>query len=593
MYNLININQLVSQLEEARNTLTYTLHLPYEPAVLKTILADKNYHDKMDIIIQYIHQACSCLFISEFNEKESTPSQCTSVNSSPDKLKKWIDEPISKKWLFFGDEYFDISEKQHPPGPLSILGSPRFYAVWNAMLIHHCFLATYDKLYNMIFQNIEVDAYKVSRHFNCWGVNYSLKKGGYLIDANPVNKFIFNQGKRKTSYGVVDSNTASNNAFNNYPSSFISLKTLFSSYSKYKKISDQIKLSKNSKEVPEKISNQKTKNEKCKDISFSLNNLPLLQQLRGRGKELTNILKLYDGQKSIIPDDISKFMKSVSHIQCEPIKLTDDWEENPMTPIDILYYKYKLEQTFNFDLVHCISKNITSFDQRLNQRMHDDSTLIDVITSIVNFPNVFSRPLLVQMAFDSCSDHRQLDSSFLTKRITSPDSMLDINKRSIRKTDSHNFFNQWKDCYNNFVDYMSELVFPIYESYFFVILYDVFSNSQESAAQNVLKLYHQLSDYLSTDTVFSTINEDYYRNEIMRIYNFDRGKNKALNGEDFISYGYGNEEGPPQSFSKVALSTYNHIPESMPPLISRQYLYENFKRTKESLLVSCTASLLR
>lgn len=588
MYNSIDINHLCFQLEEARNTLIYTLHLPYEPTVLQKLLTNKDFSDKIDIIIQYTHQACSCLFNSEYNEKESTPSQYASINSPAEELKAWLKTEISRHWLFFGDKYSDVSQKKYPPGPLSVLGSSRYFTTWNAMLIDHCLLATYDKLYNIIFQNIKLDPYKISRHFNCWGVNCSLAESGFRIDAGPDNQFIFNKGLDKVPYGVVDSNIASNNASNNYSTSFMNLKNYLSCCSKYEKLSDKIMISKTVEE------NRKESNiEELKEISIFLNNLPLLQQLRGRGKELTNILKLYDGQKIIRLKDINNFKECVSLIQYEPVKPTDGSKKSHMKPVDILYYKYKLEQTFNFDLVYCISKNIEFFDQRLNQRMYDDTTLIDVITSIVNLPNIFSRPLLVQMAFDSCSDYQHLDSSFLVKRITSPDSMMSIDKRSVRITDSNNFLNQWKDCYNSFVDYMSELVFPIYESYFFAILYDIFSNPQKSEAENVLSLYLELSDYLSKDEVFSKINESYYQNEIMRVHNSDCKEDGMLNSEDFISYSYCNEEKLPLSFSKVVLSTYNHIPEAMPPLISRQYLYKNFKRTKECLLTSCTATLLK
>lgn len=579
MYISLSVNNLLHQLNEAKNTLTYTLHLPYQIDPIRSVVELKEtYSEKVEIITKYMHKSCLSLFTSTFIEESNIYTNSGQYNEYLRSFEESLHGCLSGNWLFFGANRPD-STKQYPPGPLHVLGTSQYYSILSDMLTHHCLLATYDKLHDIIFQDIKVNCYKISRHFNCWGFNYSKKKEGFTINATSDNQFTFNEGKEKSAHSVVDSNTASNNASNNYPSSFINLKKTLSAYTKYQEISAQI------------IASEDDKTGKCKDITLPLSLLPLLQQLRGRGKELSNIFKLCKGGETLRPSDIKKFIDSVHLLQQEPIKLTSDESEQHMTPVDILYYKYKLEQSFPFDLIYCLTKNITVLDKRLNQNLRDDSALIDVITSIVNFPNTFSRPFLIQMAFDSCSDFLQLDSSLLTERVESPDTVASINKRSKLKTDSHALIDQWRYCYNNFINYMAEFVFPIYESYFFVMMYDVFSDPKKSAAENILDMYSELGDYLSTHKIFKAINYTSYQEEIMKR---DSGglRKGTLKADDFIASNYANTNLQTSTLQKVYLSVYNHLPEPEPPLISREYLYKFFPRTKECLLSSCTAELL-
>lgn len=579
MYISASVNSLSQQLEEAKNTLTYTIHLPYQIDSIRSISESKEtYSEKIDIITRYMHKSCLPLFTSTFVEESDIYTNSGQHGEYLQSFEKSLNSSLSGNWLFFGANRPD-STKQNPPGPLHILGTSQYYSILSDMLTHHCLLATYDKLHDIIFQNIEVNCYGISRHFNCCGFHYSKKKQGFTISATSDNHFIFNDGKEKSSYSVVDSDIASNNASNNYPASFLNLKNTLSKYTKYQKIASQI------------IPSDADQSGKCKNVTIPLSLLPLLQQLRGRGKELSNVFKLCNGGEPLRPSDIKKFMESIHLIQQKPIKLTANVLEPHMTNVDILYYKYKLEQLFPFDLIYCLTKNIMFFDKRLNQRICDDSTLIDVITSIVNFPNTFSRPFLIQMAFDSCSDFLQLDSSLLSERIQSPDKIVYINKRPPLKTDSHAFLSQWRYCYNNFINYMAELIFPIYESYFFVMMYDVFSNPQKSVAENVLEMYTELGDYLSTEKVFKAISYNSYQEKIMKRCNSEVG-NKNLETDDFITSDYSNANLQTSTLGKVCLSVYNHLPEPTPPLISRDYLYKNFPRTKECFLASCTAELL-
>lgn len=566
MNNKITLKTIDFSLSEARNTLTYTLHLNYDPDRLKAIINENTSEDPIALMSKYMHEACLPLF-------------CPTLYTKTDYLEH--DGLRGGDWHFFGSSYPDTSTGQHAPGPLSCLDTSRYYRVWETMLTHHCLLATYDKLYNIIFHKIPIHGYHLSRLFSCYGFNYVLEDEKFHIKMQH-NEFGVDELEKNTQNGVVDSNTASNYGRNSVPSSFKTIRTMLDRYANYHEIRDTIQLKSENK-----------KSGKVIDVSIPMNMIPLFQQMRGRGKEFANIVKLYDSSLHPTPQHIKKFMESVDIIQKEPIKLIGYETEQHMTPADTLYYQYKLEQTFNFDLVYCISRNIISFDKRFNQRMCDDLTLIDIVTSAVAFPNTISRNLLVQMAFDCCTDSLQLDTSLLVKRVQSPDSVITINKRPKKLTDPHNFFNQWKTCYNNFVNYMTELVFPIYESYFWVMIYDAFSDPQKSTAENILKLYFELNNYLSKETVFKDMSNNFYMKEIMQLHNFDYGKGqKELNASDFIVPNYSDNNIDYSTLAKVALSTYNHIPKSTPTLISRDYLYGLFPRTRECLLNSCTSDLL-
>lgn len=562
MNNFISINNLDSMITEARNTLTHTFSLNYEPDSLLAELNQENPAAKISRMSKYMHEACLPLFCPVSYDR----STVTKLNGL-----------CNGTWQFFGDLSPNDSTPQKRAGVLSCLTSTQYYKVWESMLTHHCLLTTYDKLHDIIFHEIEISGYHLMRLFDEQGFHYALKNGNFHIGTENGH-FNIPELQKNSKSKVADSNRASNYGRNSYPSKLGTIKEIFISYPKLTEIGKYIKLSRSE--------NAKQKYTK---VVIPMNIFPLLQRIGGKGKDFANICKLYNSQQSLTPMHLNKFIDSVSSIQ----ELTPD-EVKCMTKTDILYSQYKLEQVFNFNLVYCLTKNIRSFDKRFEQRMHDDSTFIDTVSSVVNLPNTFSRPFLIQMAFDCCADDLHLDSSFLVTRVNSSDMVMSVDKRSHKMTDTHNLLRQWRDCYNNFVNYMAELVFPVYESYFFVMMYDMFSDSESSPAQTILNLYTTLGDYLSNEEVFKEISNDYYIKLIKDIYNpsFFR-KPPIIKDDDFIMPDHFGCTVQPKTLEMVTLSTYNNTPASMPALISRDYLYEHFPRSKECFLTSCTADLLK
>lgn len=554
-----DIKDIVNQINEARNVLTYTFQFSYNKEVIEQ-LSQYSDKEKFETLFKHIHTACRPLFCSSFNEKNTFS------------LNKGLEYG---QWQFFGDEVSDTSQKAYPVGPLRYLDTFHSWSIWEKILTHHCLLATYDKLHNIIFNNIQFTGYNISRHLGCTGIHYALTHNFLHLEVSE-GEYIVKELDKKCRNAVIDSNTASNYGRNSYPQCFSTLKEYFTKYNTYKDLAKQITLT-------------YTPDNKPFSVTVPGNLLPLLQQLRGRGKNLANIFNLYDGQRVLKQADIDKFHKSVSEIQGEPIKpLHGESESSQMTYTDEIYYKHKLEQTFNFNLVNCITKNIQVLDERFNQRFCEDVAFIDSVVAFINFPNTNSRHLLIQMAFDCCSDYLSPDTSSLVQRINTPDVVAIIDKHSTKWTTPYNLFSKWQETCTNFINYMAEIVFPVYESYFFVAIYDLISKPELSPEQTLLTMYLELGNYINTLDLNYESKNDFQANYNNALFDCS----SALSAENVIVPKYPDNSIRSSTFSKVALSTYNHLPEPKPILINRNFLYENFSHSKDCYLTSCIADIL-
>jgi len=265
-----------------------------------------------------------------------------------------------------------------------------------------------------------------------------------------------------------------------------------------------------------------------------------------------------------------------------------------MSPVDTLFYKYKLDQTFYFDLAWCLTRNIQALNDRFNQRFEDSASFIDIVTGALHLPNTVSRSLLVQMAFDCCSDDRKAGYDFFTSRIIHSDDAMYFDKRRLAITDQHNTLDTWEKRYNRFINYMTSLVFPVYESYFFVMMYDIFSESKQSLTENIYALYEILNDYLSAHS--NEIKQEYYRDEIINLHNQKPKSSNDLNVDDFILADYptsiDDDKSFPSLFSKVVLSIYNHMSDPVPSLINLYYLHKVFGHAEECFLTSYIKDLI-
>lgn len=543
----MDISDLRESITEARNVIIYGSHFPYKPKEYVTKKEPQDDKGVLNALLEYMHESCTYIF-------------------------------AETKLEFFGPIRPEKPESISLP-PLRGLDSRLgFINVWKKMLNYHCLLTTYDKLHNIIFHNQRLEGYGLSRHINNCGLDYSRKENNFRLYATDQNEYIINDGEKNCNYGVVGSDKASNEGRNSYPNSFNTLTQLFDKYNNYSYISNQIT-----------ISESNGKPTKC---SIPISMLPLLNNLRGQGNLLKNILKLYDSRQNITAN-MKKFHLSVKELE-ESIERTQDY----FTRMDILYYKYQLEKTFHLDFAYCLTKNIEKLSKRLKRPLNDDS-FIDFVSSSINLPNVFSRHLLIQMAFDCCTEYHDFNSSFLIRQVLNPDSIASFDRRINKVTNSFDMLSQWQNRYRDFINYMVEFALPMYESYFFVSLYDYYAAPEDSAAQTALKLYDILNVYLSSDEVFNSITTDYLVNEsidacskVISVGTGTKDNTAKLSRKDFILPDYSNFSVNENIFRKVILSTYNHLPEPTPVLISQEYFNNNFKRMKQNFINSCTAELL-
>lgn len=539
MYSQLSISEFENLINESKNVLTFTLHLNYP-----TINGIER--NLVNEVWQITHENCAKLL----NNGDLN---------------------------FFGRYLPDTS----PDAPLSLaeMASPSSYhLIWSKLLKHHCIMATFDKLHNIIFSTEQLSSYELVRRFTDVGFHYSLTHNGFKVSAME-NQFVFNDGLEKSPFGVIKSeDTASPTA-----STKRKLETLSRAMSP-----DSINL----KSIPEAI------HQAAINRSVPGNYAVIFQLLNGRSKNFKRIFTLYSAKKSAsisssITKQILTFIKEVIEEPTFSVKRTGP-HSNPINRVDYLYYKYRLEQLFNFDLIYCLVKNIDELDRYCNQNFSENIPFIDFVTCSINLPNVFSRHLLVQMAFDSFKTEQDLSSSCLLDRLKSPDVIAKFKDSSIRLTDSHLRLPQWEKRYSDFINYLSKVVFPVFESYFFTLLYEQcnLSHSNQTIADSLLKLYFILMDYLSSEEVYSDLLHP--ERIIENAWNQNRPPNQGpINSKNIIVPDYQIDEHMNTGlFRRLTLSAYNHTPESIPALLNLEY-FRAFDNLPDRFLDLCTAYAIK
>lgn len=591
MYTEENLYSIHHSLFEARQVLRYGMHLSNDP--------DHTFKDRVT---------------------NSIPASDVVNNAMQQTLQTCSAILDAEKVHFYGS--YTVSalasiKSGSIPASLECLNDYRYFpTVWTKILSHHCLLATYDKLHDIIFSGFQLSVGEFIKYFKLCGLDYALNNGVIHV-IWPQKPCFFD---KKSSSGIVESDTVAASTAS-YQKSFHALNQIFQNL----KPSNLASLSTFIRSEDQKI-------------MFSANHLVLLQQIRGRVHELNYIKKIYTSQKGITYSDFAKFITSVNAFQQSPIKLTDsDWEEivsinasndagstsnhhELLTWSDKIYYKYKLEQVFHFDLINCLSQNIQRLEKRLNTRF-DLPSFIDIATSSVALPNVLSRHILIQMSFDSLTKDRDLKNSSLQQIIHEPDILMKYNSHSPKYTDNHIMISEWTNRYIEFINYMVTLVFPVYESYFFITLYDLMltMNSQHSMCNILMDMFNTLKDHLNTEDVYKEIL--YLKDEVLEKCNIPSSNSKkesSLTLHDIIVPNYENilkKMGTKNAtgrysipklkkifedsgidinlYQQLVLSIYNHIPDPAPALISEKYLKSKFGDLQKHFVEICVKELLR
>lgn len=239
----------------------------------------------------------------------------------------------------------------------------------------------------------------------------------------------------------------------------------------------------------------------------SKNILPIINSYReGRALSVSGYEKYIECICNLhLQNRIEAIDKNIKYKVLKPVM------EHNMSLSDKIYLRYQIEDIFSPVMIDCIYRNIfptvaTSFSM-------DDQATINLLSSCLTLPNVFTRQYIFQMGMDTIIKHPDYDfgaSDFF--------SQYQIDTRAIvisartktnylrRQMNLSIFLNQ----YVNFVNYLGHMLLPVYENYFLILLWNSVRNTfpEKSEGGSILYLYkllrHLLNDKDFVEELFST-----------------------------------------------------------------------------------------
>ena len=168
-------------------------------------------------------------------------------------------------------------------------------------------------------------------------------------------------------------------------------------------------------------------------------------------------------------------------------------ENLPANHTDRLYYLYRMERSFPIGLADCISQNINKL-KNSGKKYPDGVNDFNRLAAINRLPNVFSRYIYLQFAFDAMSSTQNIHDNYFTKLFSS-----EVVMRYIDPPKPFSLHG-WQDVFEKFCRFFSDFIFPAFEWYFLLLLVvtvDHHSETQNSTAQKKLLLLQQLlTDYI-------------------------------------------------------------------------------------------------
>lgn len=170
-----------------------------------------------------------------------------------------------------------------------------------------------------------------------------------------------------------------------------------------------------------------------------------------------------------------------------------------LSPADNLYLRYELENMFHINMISCLFQNI----KKHNENLTTDE--IKILSGCCKLPNVFSRHLLIQMAFDLQSLPRIDKENFFRHAIEKLS--LIVTKLSTRYsiTDGLTSLKSWYEAYVHFISYIATCLCPLYETFFFWLLYSDYKAIKGDCSDEelLIDLYKILSNYLSQEEIWN------------------------------------------------------------------------------------------
>lgn len=224
-------------------------------------------------------------------------------------------------------------------------------------------------------------------------------------------------------------------------------------------------------------------------LPYAANKIPLLDS--ALIYRLANIdSRLFKNYLELYNQGNSKSLKDNSAIWNTYVDFhTAISEDLPKNETDRLYYLYRLENLFSLNLANCVLQNVYQL-KYAGKPYPDGINDYKTISMLCKLPNVFSRNLYLQFAFDAIWNDVSPQGSFFDQ-LFKPEQV--VYTKQIKPFNIH----EWLLYFEKFCRFFSELVYPVYEWYFLLtLLKTVEENTKAGFIDKMIILQKELSHFI-------------------------------------------------------------------------------------------------
>ena len=241
-----------------------------------------------------------------------------------------------------------------------------------------------------------------------------------------------------------------------------------------------------------------------------------------------------------------------------------------LTLADKVYTKYIFEKVFPFDTIDCMYENIMASKNSYFLKQN-----LDVVSKIMALPNSLSRHIILQMAIDNLNyDYNDVPA----KGQLAPN-IIGYKFSKTVNTYIHNI--NWLNSYIAMTNALSKFIFPVYDNFFFIMLWESTRKGCETDLECLHKLFFLLSRYLNdSDNI----------NNLMPANSITQGKEIKFNSYKISSEAFIN---PFTNTEKEDTSTYHECIKTIltglksdftvPAFLSKDYMLSLGERTDRSI----------
>lgn len=424
-------NDFLQKLSEAQKILEYTLLLPKISPCNDTI-------NPVETSLLYTYQNCHCRL---YEKTLDIFGSCINSNS----------------WSF------SISTNNSICESLDAIYKQNFFA---STILSHCLISAYDAIIQCFFNSTHISRYKLcqfeAKGFNELYITQQLEKNASLFMPKRYNKEY--EGHKNDSF----------QNFNN------KIKRRFNYFQK-----------------------------KHIDSIFFLDEKPILSMsdilfliTQLSSKDLNTFFSLYENENSLKSTNastekqnwyaISNFFKDFPSL--ESIIDSKNSNINDGILVDKLYLYYKTERFFNIQLANCLFHELKNLEDHYPDCSPSNiASIKETLSLICNFPNIFSRNLYLQYAFDAIHHKNNLYSCF-----DKPIDGVFVDNKMVPFS-----LPMWSLLFRKYCRFFCQYMFPAEEWFFFITLLKTLEpnfplNIKDNEIHNILqKAQKELVKYIA------------------------------------------------------------------------------------------------